>query len=69
MSVEAVNMVEDRLCVAVIAGAHGVRGDVRIKSFTANPEGLAAYDGTTIFVSHEPFASAERMKESVTRTE
>ncbi len=47
MSAVAVNMVEDRLCVAVIAGAHGVRGDVRIKSFTADPEGLAAYGPLT----------------------
>lgn len=47
MSTVAVNMVEDRLCVAVIAGAHGVRGDVRIKSFTADPEGLAAYGPLT----------------------
>lgn len=47
MSAVAVNMVEDRLCVAVIAGAHGIRGDVRIKSFTADPEGLAAYGPLT----------------------
>lgn len=47
MSVVAVNMVEGRLCVAVIAGAHGVRGDVRIKSFTDDPEGLAAYGPLT----------------------
>ena len=47
MSAVAVNMVEDRLCVAVIAGAHGVRGDVRIKSFTADPKGLAAYGPLT----------------------
>lgn len=47
MSAVAVIMVEDRLCVAVIAGAHGVRGDVRIKSFTADPEGLAAYGPLT----------------------
>ena len=47
MSAVVVNMVEDRLCVAVIAGAHGVRGDVRIKSFTADPEGLAAYGPLT----------------------
>jgi len=47
VSAVAVNMVEDRLCVAVIAGAHGVRGDVRIKSFTADPEGLAAYGPLT----------------------
>lgn len=47
MSAVAVNMVEGRLCVAVIAGAHGVRGDVRIKSFTADPKGLAAYGPLT----------------------
>src|SRR5436189_183964 len=29
--------------VGVVAGAHGVRGAVRIKSFTANPEDVAGY--------------------------
>lgn len=29
--------------VGVIAGAHGVRGAVRVKSFTEAPEGVAAY--------------------------
>jgi 16S rRNA processing protein RimM len=43
----AVDMAEEKLCVAVIAGAHGVRGDVRIKSFTADPEDLAAYGPLT----------------------
>jgi len=32
-----------RLCVGVITGAQGVRGAVRIKSFTAVPEDVAAY--------------------------
>src|SRR3981081_3111563 len=32
-----------RVCVGVVAGAHGVRGAVRIKSFTANPEDVAGY--------------------------
>lgn len=32
-----------RICVGVITGAHGVRGAVRIKSFTANPADMAAY--------------------------
>ncbi len=36
-------MAEARLCVGVITGAHGVRGLVRIKSFTEQPESLAAY--------------------------
>ena len=32
-----------RVCVGAVAGAHGVRGDVRIKSFTQWPEDIAAY--------------------------
>ena len=44
-----------KVCVAAIAGAYGVRGDVRLKSFCANPEDVAAYapltseDGTRTF--------------------
>jgi 16S rRNA processing protein RimM len=34
---------EARVCVGAIAGAQGVRGAVRIKSFTAVPEDVAAY--------------------------
>lgn len=33
----------DRVCVAVIGAPHGVRGLVRVKSFTAEPEAVAAY--------------------------
>jgi 16S rRNA processing protein RimM len=47
VSEAAVKMADERLCVAVIAGAHGVRGDVRVKTFTADPEGLAAYGPLT----------------------
>jgi 16S rRNA processing protein RimM len=32
-----------RVCVGVITGAQGVRGAVRVKSFTAVPEDVAAY--------------------------
>jgi 16S rRNA processing protein RimM len=32
-----------RVCVAAIAGAYGVRGEARVKSFTAEPEAFAAY--------------------------
>jgi 16S rRNA processing protein RimM len=31
------------VCVGVVTGAHGVTGAVRIKSFTARPEDIAAY--------------------------
>jgi 16S rRNA processing protein RimM len=33
----------DLIVIGVIAGAHGVRGDVRVKSFTAEPEALFDY--------------------------
>lgn len=33
----------DRVLVGVIVGAHGIRGDVKVKSFTGEPEGVAAY--------------------------
>jgi 16S rRNA processing protein RimM len=32
-----------RLCVGVVAGAHGISGGVRIKSFTAVPTDVGAY--------------------------
>jgi len=32
-----------RVCVGVIAAAHGVAGLVRVKSFTATPDAIAAY--------------------------
>lgn len=34
---------DDRVCLGVIVGAHGVRGQVRIKSFTEDPADVAAY--------------------------
>ncbi|HEX2150719.1 MAG TPA: hypothetical protein VHG31_01820 [Stellaceae bacterium] len=34
---------EKRICVGVITGAHGVRGAVRLKSFTTEPEDVAGY--------------------------
>ncbi|MBI1363305.1 MAG: 16S rRNA processing protein RimM [Proteobacteria bacterium] len=30
-------------CVAVVLGAHGIRGGVRLKAFTADPADVAAY--------------------------
>jgi 16S rRNA processing protein RimM len=40
-------MAEDRLCVGVIVGAHGVRGDLRVKSFTDDPVDLVSYGPLT----------------------
>lgn len=47
MSAAADIMSEARLCVGVIVGAHGVRGDLRVKSFTDNPEDLVSYGPLT----------------------
>jgi 16S rRNA processing protein RimM len=33
----------DRICIGAIAGAFGVAGEVRVKSFCATPEDIAAY--------------------------
>ncbi|MCA1286647.1 ribosome maturation factor RimM [Salipiger bermudensis] len=35
--------VSETICVGTIAGAFGVNGEVRLKSFTAEPEALAEY--------------------------
>ncbi len=49
---------EDRVCVGAITGVRGLRGEVRIKSFTANPENIGAYgpvsteDGKRSFEVH-----------------
>jgi 16S rRNA processing protein RimM len=37
------NVQEKRVCVGVVTGAHGVRGAVRVKSFTADPRDVARY--------------------------
>ena len=36
-----------RICIGAIAGAFGVRGEVRLKSFTADPEAIASYGALT----------------------
>lgn len=33
----------DRVCIGAIAGAFGVRGEVRLKSFCSTPEDIATY--------------------------
>ncbi|MFK7869147.1 MAG: ribosome maturation factor RimM [Roseobacter sp.] len=48
-------MSTDRICVGAIAGAYGVRGELRVKSFCAEPEDIETYrpltseDGTNTF--------------------
>jgi 16S rRNA processing protein RimM len=36
-----------RVCLGTVAGAHGVRGALRVKSFTAEPDDIAAYGPVT----------------------
>ena len=36
-------MKSDLISVAVITGAHGIRGEVKLKSFTADPKAVATY--------------------------
>lgn len=36
-------MSNDRICVGAFAGAFGVQGEVRVKSFCAEPEDIATY--------------------------
>jgi 16S rRNA processing protein RimM len=36
-------MKRDRVLVGAITGAHGIRGEVKLKSFTENPSAIASY--------------------------
>ena len=47
MLMEQVDMADRKVCIGVIAGAHGVRGQVRVKSFTAEPQDVTAYGPVT----------------------
>lgn len=38
---------QNRICVGAIAGAFGVRGEVRLKSFCADPHAIATYGALT----------------------
>lgn len=46
----------DRICVGAIAGAFGVAGEVRLKSFCADPEAIAAYGPLTTEDGSRSFA-------------
>jgi 16S rRNA processing protein RimM len=39
--------VAERICVAQIGGAHGLRGEVKLKSFTADPMAVTGYGPLT----------------------
>jgi 16S rRNA processing protein RimM len=44
---QAPDMAKRKVCLGMIAGAHGVRGDVRVQSFTADPADIVAYGPLT----------------------
>lgn len=46
----------DRICIGAIAGAFGVHGEVRLKSFTAEPEAIADYAPLTTEDGSRSFA-------------
>ena len=45
----------ERILVGTIAGAHGVRGEVRIRSFTDDPAAVAAYGPLSDESGHKRF--------------
>ena len=45
----------ERICVAQIGGAHGLRGDVKLKSFTADPMAVKDYGRLTTEDGAESF--------------
>ena len=51
-------MSDDRVCVGAIAGAYGVRGEVRVKSFCAVPEDIETYSPLSDETGTRSFALA-----------
>ena len=45
-------MIEPRVLLGVVTGAHGIKGEVKVKTFTAFPEGLADYGPLTTEAGH-----------------
>jgi 16S rRNA processing protein RimM len=52
----------DRVLAGIITGAHGIRGEVKLRSFTADPKAIAAY-GPLLASTGERF-EIERLKAS-----
>lgn len=45
----------EKLCLGVITGAHGIRGAVKVKSFTESPDALTAYGPLSDVTGKERF--------------
>ena len=52
-------MGSSQLCLGVIAGAHGVRGEVRIRTFTQRPEDITSYGPLTDETGQQLFALSD----------
>ena len=58
----------DRICLGKIVAAHGIRGEVKVKSFTSNLKDICAYgklsnkDGTRVFDAHVVGFSKELLR-------
>ena len=58
----------DRVCLGKIVAAHGIKGEVKVKSFTSNPKDVCAYgklsnkDGTRVFDAHVVGFSKELLR-------
>jgi 16S rRNA processing protein RimM len=50
----------DKVLAGVITGAHGIKGEVKLKSFTADPAGIAAYG--PLLTSRGESLEIERLK-------
>jgi len=51
-------MSDDKICVGAISGAYGVQGEVRVKSFCAQPDDLETYSPLTTADGKRSFALA-----------
>lgn len=49
-------MTPDRICVGAIAGSYGVSGEVRLKSFCADPQAIGSYGALTTEDGSRSFA-------------
>ena len=55
-------MNKDRLiCVGVVLGAHGVRGEVRLRSFTADPDSIFKYKPLLDETGQQEFALRQKV--------
>ena len=54
-------MADDLIVIAVLLGAHGVRGDCRVKSFTEVPEDALAY-GPLLGVEGKPLVTPKKVR-------